>query len=157
MSEAVSAPVPATGPKIVVGVDGSPASRDALHWAADYCRLSGGRLHAVTAWQWPVSMVVAMPIPDGFNPMEEARDALNAIIREDLGAEPGVPVSTEVECGSPATVLLHAAAGADMLVVGSRGHGGFTDLLLGSTSEHVVRHAPCPVLVVRSATSRMTR
>ncbi len=144
-----------TEPAIVVGVDGSPTSVAALRWAADYGALTGGHLLAVAAWQWPVSMVVALPIPEEYNPMEETRARLERTVADVLGLSPAIVVSVAVECGAPASVLLKKAAGADLLVVGSRGHGGFTGLLLGSTSEHCVRHAPCPVVVIRQTGSRL--
>ncbi len=138
-------------PRVVVGVDGSPASRDALRWAVDYAASIGAEVQAVTAWQWPVSMVVDLPIPAGFDPMDEAREVLEHVIAEELGETPPVPVTASVYCGSGAAILLEVARGARLLVVGSRGHGGFAGLLLGSTSEHCVRHAGCPVVVVRHA------
>jgi nucleotide-binding universal stress UspA family protein len=134
---------------VVVGVDGSPASRDALRWAADYARLTGGPLQAISVWHWPVSMVVSVPIPDGFDPMQEAHAALEKILGEVLGEAPGITVTTQVVGGAAASVLIDAAREAALLVVGSRGHGGFTGLLLGSVSEHCTRYAACPVVVVR--------
>jgi nucleotide-binding universal stress UspA family protein len=136
-------------PFVVVGVDGSAASRDALRWAADYAALVGAELRPVAAWQWPVSMVVDLPTPEDFNPIAETQRNLADLVREVLGPEPAVDVTTDVTSGSPARVLLDHADGAALLVVGSRGHGGFAGLLLGSTSEPCARHAPCPVVVVR--------
>ena len=136
-------------PFVVVGVDGSAASKDALRWAADYAALVGGELRAVTAWQWPVSMGMAMPLPEDYNPLDDARAALDKTISEVLGDAPAVAVTVHVVEGAPTLALIDASDGAALLVVGSRGHGGFTGLLLGSTSEHCARHAPCPVVVVR--------
>jgi nucleotide-binding universal stress UspA family protein len=134
---------------VVVGVDGSPASKDALRWAADYARLSGTPLLAISAWHWPVAMVVALPAPQDFDPMAEAQSALDAILAEVLGSDPGFPVTTRVVGGAAAQALIEASHGARLLVVGSRGHGGFTGLLLGSVSEQCTHYAACPVVVVR--------
>ena len=136
-------------PVVVVGVDGSEASKDALRWAADYAALVQVELRAVAAWQWPVSLGMAMPVPEDYNPLEDARLALENTVSEVLGDSPSVPVTIDVVEGAPTLALVKESDGAAVLVVGSRGHGGFAGLLLGSTSEHCARHAPCPVVVVR--------
>jgi nucleotide-binding universal stress UspA family protein len=148
-SAASDQPQPSDLPIVVVGVDGSDASNDALVWAANYASLIGGQLRAVAVWEWPASMGMAMPLPDDYNPLDDADASLRKTVSDVLGAAPKIPVYTEVREGSPPYALVKAAEGAALLVVGSRGHGGFAGLLLGSTSEHVVRHAPCPVVVVR--------
>jgi len=135
--------------KVVVGVDGSEASQEALRWAADYAKLIGGDLLAVTAWQWPISMGMAMPLPEGYSPLDDAQASLQQTLSQVLGEAPEVTVTTEVVEGSAALALVQASKDARLLVVGSRGHGGFAELLLGSTSEHCVRHAACPVVVIR--------
>ncbi len=142
-------PHPSEPPIVVVGVDGSQASNDALAWAANYASLVGAQLRAVAVWEWPASMGMAMPLPDNYNPLDDADAALRKTVAEVLGDAPPIDVHTEVMQGSPAYSLVKAAADAALLVVGSRGHGGFAGLLLGSTSEHCVRHAPCPVVVMR--------
>jgi nucleotide-binding universal stress UspA family protein len=134
---------------VVVGVDGSPASKDALRWAANYARQAGAALEVVSAWHWPVSMVVSLPVPQGFDPVAEAETSLQSILAEVLGDDPGLAVTTRVEGRPAAAVLIDASAGALLLVVGSRGHGGFSGLLLGSVSEQCTRYAACPVVVVR--------
>jgi nucleotide-binding universal stress UspA family protein len=134
---------------VVVGVDGSTASIDALHWAADYARLCGSPLLTVSAWHWPVAMVISVPAPEGFDPMAEAQQTLDAILADELGTDPGFPVTTRVTEGAAAQALIDASHGARLLVVGSRGHGGFAGLLLGSVSEQCAHHAACPVVVVR--------
>jgi nucleotide-binding universal stress UspA family protein len=150
----MSAPAPGSAtPSVLVGVDGSPASKDALSWAADYARLTGTPLKAVSAWHWPVSLVGALPMPEGFDPMGDAHTALEAILAEVLGADPGFPVTTQVVGGPASAVLIEESRNASLLVVGSRGHGGFSGLLLGSVSEHCARYAACPVVVVRHARS----
>jgi nucleotide-binding universal stress UspA family protein len=134
---------------VVVGVDGSPASIDALRWAADYARLAGAPLLAVSAWHWPVAMVVSVPVPEGFDPIAEGQKTLDAILADELGKDPGFPVTTQVTEGAAAQALIAASHGARLLVVGSRGHGGFAGLLLGSVSEQCTHYAACPVVVVR--------
>jgi len=133
----------------VVGVDGSVAARNALDWAVAEARLRRGRLHVVTAWQMPpvmAGMEEALP----WTPQSLARAATNiqarALKRVDTGE---IDISTEVQEGHPGQVLIDASRDADLLVVGSRGLGGFTGLLLGSVSTLAVRHAACTVLVVR--------
>jgi nucleotide-binding universal stress UspA family protein len=136
-------------PRIVVGVDGSGASNDALKWAADYAALVGGELLALSVWQWPVSLGMALALPEGYSPRADANSVLADAIKATLGASPAVPVVSEVVEGSAAAALVEASGKAALLVVGSRGHGGFVGLMLGSTSEHCARHAVCPVVVVR--------
>ncbi|MGI8578141.1 MAG: universal stress protein [Nocardioidaceae bacterium] len=133
--------------RIVVGVDGSPASIDALKWATRQATLTGATVEAVISWQhprgyggYPISVEVDWP--------SNAHSVLDTAVAEALASEPGV-VSRKVVEGHPAKVLVDAAVGADLLVVGSRGHGGFVGMLLGSVSEQVAAHASCPVLVVR--------
>jgi nucleotide-binding universal stress UspA family protein len=86
------------------------------------------------------------PVPD---PSERAGDDLVKLIKEELGEEPPVPVQPRVKEGNPAKVLIEQSADADLLVVGTRGHGGFRGLVLGSVSQHVAAYAKCPVTVVR--------
>lgn len=138
-------------PTVVVGVDGSEQSKLALRWAVDYAKTVGARVRAVIAWRWPISMVVALPVVEVFEPKQEALKRLEAAVTDVLGDGPSGDVDVQVEAiyGAPVPVLLEAAAHAVLLVVGSRGHGGFHGLLLGSTGEHCVRHAICPVVVVR--------
>ncbi len=139
--------------KIVVGVDGSPGSRAALHWAHDEAALRGATLVAVTVWQFPVMTSLpafgAMPPPEDMGGEAET-SLLRTLSEEGIAASDEVPVTSVVAEGAAAPALLDAAADADLLVVGSRGHGGFTGLLLGSVSQQCVSHAPCPVVVVRT-------
>ena len=135
---------------IVVGVDGSEQSLAALHWAVDEARLRHGTVRLITAWHYPPvpSTVEDSGSNDSFHAAERVQaDALKAVDAE------GVDIKGVLVRESPATALLDAAKDADLLVVGSRGHGGFAGLLLGSTSSQVAHHAPCPVLVVRPGSS----
>ncbi len=137
--------------KIVVGVDGSVGSRDALRWAFAEANLRNAALEAVIVWQYPVTASLptfgAMTTPDDFE--NDARATLLGILADEgITAESPVPVTTLVAEGNAARALLDAADAADLLVVGSRGHGGFTGVLVGSTSQQCVHHAKCPVVVV---------
>jgi nucleotide-binding universal stress UspA family protein len=134
---------------IVVGVDGSGPSVDALRWAATEARLRGDALEVITAWEWPLSFGWAPPWPADFNPEKEAGAALAEVISKELGEGSGLEVRQKVVEGHPAAALVEASKEADLLVVGSRGHGAFTGMLLGSVSEHCAAHAGCPVVVVR--------
>ncbi|MET8944967.1 universal stress protein [Streptomyces sp. NPDC004542] len=141
---------------IVVGVDGSAASEEALRWAARQAGLTGAGLRVVTAWRLPVTYGYA-PDYSGVGYQDRARETLDATIGRVLGPTPRLPVDPRVEEGRPAEVLLTAAREADLLVVGTRGHGAFAGTLLGSTAQHCVRHAPCPVLVVPPGTASRSR
>jgi nucleotide-binding universal stress UspA family protein len=134
-------------PRIVVGVDGSPASVEALRWAAKQAALTGGNLEMVTSWQVPTQYGNDF-YGDQFDWAELAQRSLDTATKEAGDGTPVAGTQTVVQ-GSPAHVLVDASAGAELLVVGTRGHGGFAGLLLGSVSEYVIAHARCPVLVVR--------
>ena len=134
--------------RIVVGVDGSDSSLAALGWALEEARLRSGQVHVVTAWHYPVIGDAAGKAEDHEAFGEDARRVHAEAVRQASVA--GVGVTGEVTEGHPSEVLLKAAAGADLLVVGSRGHGGFAGMRLGSVSGHAVHHAHCPVLVVRT-------
>jgi nucleotide-binding universal stress UspA family protein len=137
------------GRRIVVGIDGSDSSRAALRWAIRQARLIGGSVDAVTAWHYPSTYGWA-PVADGAIDIEgEAKKTLTEVLLGASGLDPEVPVRPVVAEGHAADVLLRAAMGAELLVVGSRGHGGFASALLGSVSMNCVLHAHCPVLVLR--------
>lgn len=136
------------GHRIVVGVDGSPSSKTALRWAINQARLTGADVDAVAAWQFPPTFGPA-PVINIYDYEDDARQILARAIAEMSGADGEVVVRPRVIHGHPAQVLLDAADGADLLVVGSRGHGGFTEALLGSVGQHCVHRAPCPVVIIR--------
>ncbi len=135
--------------RIVVGVDGSPSSMAALRWAILQAELTGCTVEAVTAWRLPSRYGFAA-VTDRARDFEgDARKILADALNEVNSVEPDVIIRSSVVEGHPAEVLVRAARRADMLVVGSRGHGGFTGALLGSVSQYCVHPAPCPVLVIR--------
>ncbi|MER7584122.1 universal stress protein [Kitasatospora sp. NPDC097691] len=139
-------------PRIIVGVDGSPASEQALQWAIHYAEAVGGRVEAIAAWEYPAFYGWAGQsgaIAAAYNPEELAGKTLSETVTKVVGAAPAVQISESVMPGNAARVLLDAAEGAALVVVGSRGLGGFSGLLLGSVSRHLTEHAPCPVVVVR--------
>jgi len=139
--------------KIVVGVDGSPGSRAALRWAHEEAQLREATLEVVTVWQFPMMTSLpafgAMPPPDDLSSDAE-RMLLQTLSEEGVASTHDLPVTTVVAEGAAAPALIEAAADADLLVIGSRGHGGFTGLLLGSVSQQCASHASCPVVVVRT-------
>jgi nucleotide-binding universal stress UspA family protein len=137
---------------VVVGVDGSAESVAALAWAARYATASGARVRALLAWHYPGAV--------GGPPVEKAPEAIRgqteeqmrATLDESVGkAVPGQAsgVETTIGYGHPAQVLIDASKEADLLVVGSRGHGAWAGMLVGSVSIHCVTGASCPVVVVR--------
>jgi nucleotide-binding universal stress UspA family protein len=135
--------------RIVVGVDGSSSSMAALRWAIRQAKLTGSSVDVVTAWWYPSAYGWA-PVDDSVLDLEgDAKRALTEALNKVSGLEPDIHVRPLVTEGHPADVLLRAAKGADLLVVGSRGHGGFASAMLGSVSLNCVLHAHCPVLVLR--------
>jgi nucleotide-binding universal stress UspA family protein len=135
------------GGRIVVGVDGSPASLDALRFAHRQAQLTGAELHAMTTWTYPLTF--DDDTVDATDWQANAESVLDIALAEALPGAAGAEVLRHVAQGHPAGVLLGSVGAADLLVVGSRGHGGFAGMLLGSVSQHVVAHSPCPVVVVR--------
>ena len=135
---------------ILVGVDGSKHGEAALEFAAEEASLRGARLLVVCAWQIPMAFG-----PNAVYPSEllqglpgEAEITVQWAVARAQELQPQVACEGEAIEGHPAAVLLKEAEQADMIVVGSRGHGGFTGLMLGSVSQQVVHHALCPVVVV---------
>ncbi|WP_406411382.1 universal stress protein [Streptomyces sp. NBC_01614] len=137
-----------SAPRIVVGVDGSEPSKAALRFAAEQAELTGGVVDAICAWEHPPSWPPRESKPADDHE-RQARELLDRVIDEVLGPERSVEIRPRSAQGHPAAVLLEAGAGARLLVVGNRGHGGFAGALLGSVGQHCVQHAPCPVVVVR--------
>jgi nucleotide-binding universal stress UspA family protein len=146
----------ATIDRIVVGVDGSEPSKQALRWARFLAETTACSLAVVAAWQpytaygWIGVGWASMPVE--WNPAQEADKLVTSTVDEVFGEHRPMQLQITVREGNPATVLLEASLGARMLVVGSRGHGGFSGLLLGSVSAACSAHASCPVLVVHGLT-----
>jgi nucleotide-binding universal stress UspA family protein len=142
---------------IVVGVDGSGGAQEALRVAVQEARLRGAGLRAVTAWHMPAMAygaggVAFSPGIDQGDFKDSASAALETALAALGGQAHGVQVERIVRMGQPALVLLEEARGADLLVVGSRGHGGFAGLLLGSVSHQCALHAACPIVIVHEST-----
>jgi nucleotide-binding universal stress UspA family protein len=135
-------------PRIVVGVDGFESSKAALRWAIHQAKLTGAVVEAVTAWHVPAGTgwVPATDTPDY---QEDARNVLCEAMAEMCTLDPDVQVCPRVVEGRAGQVLVDVAEGADLLVVGSRGHGGLAEALLGSVGQYCVHHAPCPVVIMR--------
>jgi len=146
---------------IVVGVDGSEASHEALRFAVAEARLRDARVVAVHVWTFipptPIGDPGMMPMPAGDYPgqLEAERAAAEAELEGALAAAfpEGTPGEVEARLaeGDAAEALVDEAEGAELLVVGSRGRSGIASVLLGSVSRHVVSHAPCPVVVVKAS------
>lgn len=143
----MSADDAAGGPRVVVGVDGSESSIEALRWAQQFAPGMGAVIETVTAWHYPVNTGMA-PAPVGWDPATDAAQLLAIALSTAFGQQRPPGLRTTVCEGHPARILLEASFDAQLLVVGSRGHGGFAGLLLGSVSGHCAEHASCPVLVV---------
>jgi nucleotide-binding universal stress UspA family protein len=130
------------GGTVVVGVDGSEASKAGLGWAARQAELTDADLVAVYCWG---------PIyPVGVEPEETARQELMKLLVQVLGADRAATVRLVLSPNAPGHQLVLVAGGADLLVVGNNGHAALTGALLGSVSEYCVHHAMCPVVVVRA-------
>jgi nucleotide-binding universal stress UspA family protein len=164
--------VPADGPhdsaRVVVGVDASQGSTNALLWAFGEARARKIPVHAVLAWQYHPPFVdpgMGSMFPLGYQPQDgvppddfakataAVNDLLDAAIRRANASDPDsemdpVPMTQETVQGHPAQVLLEGVGESDIMVVGSHGHGGFVGAMLGSISQHVVSHSRCPVVVV---------
>jgi len=140
---------------VVVGVDGSAASVAALGWAARYAAAVGATVRAVLAWHYPTA---AGQPPVGIAPgqvsaevEEHMRSDLADAVTKAFPDPSAARVETRIAYGHPAEVLIEESRNANLLVVGHRGHGAFTGMLVGSVSIHCVTHASCPVVVVRGS------
>jgi nucleotide-binding universal stress UspA family protein len=142
---------------VVVGVDGSPGSSEALHWAITEARFRNVPLRAVHAWTYAgplIPSLVGYPYSaESFDStVDDRRQAAEEMLgraTSELAETRGIEIERVIAEGSAARVLIEAVEANDLLVVGSRGHGGFTSLLLGSVSQQCAQHAPCPVVIVR--------
>jgi nucleotide-binding universal stress UspA family protein len=142
--------------RIVVGIDGSDHSKRALDWALAEARLRSADLDVVYAWMLPVYATGYGFAPGALiDPVAMAAGAtsqLDRTVDEVVGDAKDVTIERKAVEGMAAQVLVDEAEGADLLVVGSRGHGGFAGLLLGSVSQQCAQHASCPVVIIRAAT-----
>jgi nucleotide-binding universal stress UspA family protein len=139
---------------IVVGVDGSAGAARALEFAANEAELRRGRLRVVSAWRAPVPAYAGSMIAPAIETESFAtavRETAQSQIDDALRAHAELSVELVLREGPPSVVLLDEAMRAELLVVGSRGRGGFAGLLLGSVSQQVAAHAACPVVVVPPA------
>ena len=146
---------------IVVGVDGSDASLEALRWAAEEARLRGSTLRAIHAWSFippqPIGDpgLLAMPAGDLAGQLgaenEAAQSALEFSVSEALGTSPDIEIEQKIVEGDAGDALVAESTSADLVVVGSYGRTGLKAALLGSVSRHVVSHAACPVVVVKAS------
>jgi nucleotide-binding universal stress UspA family protein len=136
-------------PTIVAGIDGSPPSLAALEWAARQADLTGSALVVVAAWHLPGTYAAA-GITDDYDPAAEMQTVLDHSLHAIQQRHRTLRTAGRVIYGYPGPALVDASRDSDLLVVGSRGHGKFTDILLGSVGMHCVTHAHCPVLIYRS-------
>ncbi|WP_112133404.1 universal stress protein [Glycomyces dulcitolivorans] len=136
--------------RFVVGIDGSPASLDALRWAIDHAERLGAVVEALHVWQIP--NLYGSPVEDlpGESFEATAKRALHGSIGEVLGGRTDAPVEPATRQGYAPKILVERSETADLLVVGSRGRGALAGTLLGSVGLHCVTHARCPVVVVRA-------
>jgi nucleotide-binding universal stress UspA family protein len=135
--------------RIVVGVDGSKPSRAALSWAARQAALTAAPLTVLTTWAYPTNYGYPMAWPDDMDFAADAKSELDESIKGVLDSDSSIAVTTCVIEGHPALVLVEESKTAALIVVGSRGHGEFAGMLLGSVSEFVATHAYCPVVIIR--------
>ena len=135
-------------PRIVVGVDGSEPSKLALRWARRLAAVEQADIDVIGAWAWP-SLAGATVVALDYSPMDDIEKELTAAVDEVFGPDRPAGLRVRAVNGGAAHVLVEASRTAFLVIVGSRGLGGFMGLLLGSVSQHVAEHAACPVLVVR--------
>jgi nucleotide-binding universal stress UspA family protein len=136
--------------RIVVGIDGSDSSKHALRWAIAEAELRDSEVVALHAWHYPAMVApveAVVPPPPEVDFKKDAEELVRQVIAEVAG-DPDVEVRGEVVQMSPAYALVRASADADLLVIGSRGYGGFRGLLLGSVGHQCALHAACPVVIL---------
>ena len=135
---------------VVVGVDGSDDSKAALKWAVEYGQRYEAPVEALAVWDIPTSYgYLAAYAESGEKIEERTRELLEETVRDAVGADSAVVQKTER--GHPSSTLVEASKSAQLLVLGTRGHGAFAGMLLGSVSQHCVAHSKCPFVVVPSA------
>ena len=135
--------------KIVVGVDGSDAADQALFWAIKEAQLRKASITIVHAWEYP-ALVYGAYSNEGLDLEAGGKEILNKAVELGRSVDPNTMVSTVLKEGNAVPILVHEAKDADLLVVGSRGHGGFTSLVLGSVSSQLAHHSKVPLVIVHS-------
>ncbi|MFI2635995.1 universal stress protein [Streptomyces collinus] len=135
-------------PRVVVGVDGSPASHAALRWAVHHARMVGGAVEAIYVWDTPSARGWSGPAVDPDFDLEQARERFAQEVRAVFPGGQPPRLQEHLVQGDPSEALVQASEGAELLVVGRRGIGGFARAMLGSVSQRCAQHAACPVVVV---------
>lgn len=138
-------------PLVVVGIDGSESSKHALRWAARIARAEDARIEVVGTWQWPYAYGWTAAVPMEYSPEQDLEKVLNDVVGEVFDSGRPVDLTVRVLEGDPARVLIELSETALLVVVGSRGRGGFAGLVLGSVSRKVAELAKCPVLIAHGA------
>ncbi|CAM04810.1 nucleotide-binding universal stress UspA family protein [Saccharopolyspora erythraea NRRL 2338] len=133
---------------VIAGIDGSEESGNALRWAAEYVQRVGGIVHAITVWSQPVQFGYRLPTPDA-ELETRARNSLETITEPVKAAYPDVDIRPRLVRGQIIDEFVGLTEQADLLVLGNKGHGAFTGMMVGSVALKLVHHAKCPVLVVR--------
>jgi nucleotide-binding universal stress UspA family protein len=133
---------------IVVGIDGSVFSQDALDWALRYARTTGSDVVAVMAYDVPWTVYLT-PTSDSATYASRARELLETVVSVAAPRFSDVPIEMRLIQDHPVRALVNAAAGAELLVVGSYGATGFKEMLIGSVAQALVSQAPCPLLIHR--------
>jgi nucleotide-binding universal stress UspA family protein len=147
----VTGPAPNDTRKIVVGIDGSESSIHGLRWAAHLATLTEGTLEVVVVWDWYKSVGWYVPVLAGLDPEGDAKHVLEKALTDLTSQWPDLSIASRVAEGNPSPILVEASKSASLLVVGSRGHGEFAGMLIGSVSEYCATHAHCPVLIYRES------
>lgn len=139
--------------RILVGIDGSTSSIHALRWAATQASLTHGTLEVIVVWDWYRNPGWYTPVLAGLDPEGDAKHVLQKALTDLRSQWPDVSISSRVMEGNPSPILSDASKNSTLLVVGSRGHGEFSGMLIGSVSQYCATHAHCPVLVYRDRLS----
>lgn len=149
-----TAPADGSSGRIVVGVDGSEPSKQALRWAAFIASTTGASIDAIASWRLNAfaSGPALIERPAEWDRTKEINAMLEATLEDVFADSPPARLNSIVQEGVAAKVLIEASEGARMLLVGSRGHGGFVGLMLGSVSTACAAHASCPVMVIHGDT-----
>ncbi|MEU9669113.1 MULTISPECIES: universal stress protein [Streptomyces] len=138
-------------PRVVVGVDGSPTSYAALRWADRYARTIGGVVEAIHVWETPSAAGWSGPATDPDFDLQQARERFAVELGSVFPGERPARLREHLVEGDPSEALIQASEGAELLVVGRRGRGGFARAMLGSVGQRCAQHAACPVVVVPRA------